>query len=266
MSLTKILFGVLLFVLGCNLAQAVTLPQSDTYSLTLVWNPSPSPEIIGCHLYYGTVSGQYTNTVVVGNVTTVTLSGLLPEVTYFFVITAIDSDGQESDFSNEISYRTELPPNPLPSAQLQIHSTADGQVVLGMTGPAGQTYDIEATEDFTAWTVIGTAIMNPIGVVEFTDPGAADFSQRFYRLHEKQTSPPTLPLAQLQIQGAADGQFLLTVTGAPGQTYAVEATEDFATWIVIGTVTLDDSGTLAFTDADAANFPQRFYRTRLGPS
>jgi hypothetical protein len=60
----------------------------------------------------------------------------------------------------------------------------------------------------------------------------------------------------------SDGQFTLNVSGTAGHTYAIEATEDLMTWTIIGTVTLDAGGSLDFTDTDAANYPQRFYRIR----
>jgi len=271
MELARVLAGILFCALIYNPVPAFSQPLPETYGLTLEWNPSPSPAIVGCHLYYGTVSGEYTNTVVVGNVTTVTVSGLLAGVTYYFAITAVDADGQESDFSNEISYRQE------PSvAQLQIHSETDGQLTLTATGPAGHTYDIEATEDFVTWTVIGTETIDDSDSLEFTDIDAPNYSQRFYRLRDTQpvepaeptepTEPsepePELPGAQMQIQGVVDGQITLTVTGPAGHTYDIEATEDFVTWTVIGTATLDDSGSLEFTDTDAPNYSQRFYRMR----
>jgi hypothetical protein len=66
------------------------------------------------------------------------------------------------------------------------------------------------------------------------------------------------------MQVKPDGQVVLTVTGALGRTYDIEATQDITAWIVIGTVTLDASPSLEFSDPDAANFPNRFYRLREG--
>ena len=75
------------------------------------------------------------------------------------------------------------------------------------------------------------------------------------------TTVTTTP-AQVQISSAPAGQFILTVTGQTGQTYDVQATQDLKTWTVIGTVTVGAGGSLDFTDTNAANFPQRFYRTQ----
>ena len=55
-----------------------------------------------------------------------------------------------------------------------------------MTGPVGQTYDLEATQDFTTWAVIGTGTIDANGSLSFTDPEAGNFQQRFYRTRETQ--------------------------------------------------------------------------------
>jgi hypothetical protein len=72
-------------------------------------------------------------------------------------------------------------------------------------------------------------------------------------------------LASVKIRSGLAGQFILTVTGATGQTYEVLASTDLTVWTVIGTVTPGNGGSLAFTDTNAANFPQRFYRTQATP-
>jgi hypothetical protein len=69
-----------------------------------------------------------------------------------------------------------------------------------------------------------------------------------------------LPGVQLNITPTR--QFILTVNGPAGHTYNIQATQDFITWTVIGTVTVGASGTLNFTDTNAASFSKRFYRTQ----
>lgn len=183
MGLTRILVGILFFARLHNPGQAFSAPLPDpyTYSLTVTWDPSPSPEVVGYHLYYGAASGNYTNSIVMGNVATVAVSGLSSGVTYYFAITAVGADGQESDFSNEVTYRQDLP-----GAQMQIRGVSGGQFMLTVIGLAGHTYVIEATQDFSAWTVICTVTLSASGSVDFTDTSAADFPQRFYRTRDTQ--------------------------------------------------------------------------------
>ena len=73
------------------------------------------------------------------------------------------------------------------------------------------------------------------------------------------------PGPNLQISRAPTGQFTLTVTGLTGQTYQILASPDLTTWTVIGTVIVGAGGSGSFTDTNAANFPQSFYRTQATP-
>jgi hypothetical protein len=60
----------------------------------------------------------------------------------------------------------------------------------------------------------------------------------------------------------------ITIQGEPGQTYSLEYTSgfdrDFDYWVVLSTFTLTNS-IQSFTDAEATDQPQRFYRVRLEP-
>jgi len=77
--------------------------------LTLAWNPSSDSAVAGYHLHWGGASRTYTNSVDVGNVTSNAVSGLTAGATNFFAVTAYDTNGLESDFSNEIMAVVSLP-------------------------------------------------------------------------------------------------------------------------------------------------------------
>jgi arabinogalactan endo-1,4-beta-galactosidase len=65
-----------------------------------------------------------------------------------------------------------------------------------------------------------------------------------------------------------DGSFTLNLAGAPGSTYILETiTNLFAPlgWQPIATNTFDKSGIWQFTEMNAANFQQQFYRLKLEP-
>jgi hypothetical protein len=154
-------------------------PFPTSYSLTFLWDSSPSPDVASYRIYYGGDSGTYTNSVMAGGTTTATVSGLSCGVTYYFAVTAVSRDGLESDYSEELSYRRELP-----GAQLELHGVPGGGYTLTVAGLSGHSYDVQATTDFVTWTFIGTATVGADGVVDFTDPDAGDFSQRFYRTQD----------------------------------------------------------------------------------
>lgn len=73
-------------------------------TVTLAWDPSAGANIAGYRVYQGSVCRTYTNTITVGNTTNCTVSNLLRGATYFFAVTAFNTNGLESDFSTEISY------------------------------------------------------------------------------------------------------------------------------------------------------------------
>lgn len=69
--------------------------------IKLAWDASPEP-VSGYRLYYGLSSGNYTENIDVGKVTTYTLTGLQDGQTYYIATTAYNDLG-ESDYSNEVS-------------------------------------------------------------------------------------------------------------------------------------------------------------------
>ncbi|BCS52366.1 hypothetical protein GSVR_06740 [Geobacter sp. SVR] len=76
--------------------------------VNLAWDPStnqdgtPLSNLAGYKVHYGTTSGTYTSVVTVdqGNTAAVNIS---EPGTYYFVVTALDSDGNESGYSQEVS-------------------------------------------------------------------------------------------------------------------------------------------------------------------
>lgn len=79
-------------------------------SVTLAWDASPDPSVVGYRVYYGPAIGAYTNSAAVGNVTNATLTGLTTGFKYYFSATAYNSTGEESSFSNEINYTPPVAP------------------------------------------------------------------------------------------------------------------------------------------------------------
>jgi len=74
--------------------------------VTFSWDASTSPNVAGYSVHYGLSSGNYANTVFVGNRTSYTLSDLAIGETYYIAVTAHEADGEgESRFSGEIVVR-----------------------------------------------------------------------------------------------------------------------------------------------------------------
>jgi hypothetical protein len=71
--------------------------------VTLVWDASPSPGVTAYRVYCGTNSGNYTFTTNTGLVRTQTV--MVPHTgRWFFAATAADTNGMESQFSNEVQW------------------------------------------------------------------------------------------------------------------------------------------------------------------
>ncbi len=79
----------------------VTEPASST--ATLSWDANSESDLAGYKVYLGTASGVYGTPADVGNVTTFQIVNFSQGQTYYFPVTAYDSSGNESGFSNEVS-------------------------------------------------------------------------------------------------------------------------------------------------------------------
>lgn len=85
-------------------------PAPTTGTATLTWTApttnvdgSPLNNLAGYRIYYGTQSGNYSNSIVVGIVTTHQITNLARGYTYYFKIRAFNALGVESDLSTEQS-------------------------------------------------------------------------------------------------------------------------------------------------------------------
>lgn len=100
-STTWFLLGVFLVTLGqTGVARAGLLP--DLVSVALRWDPSPSPGVAAYRIYYGPASRVYLNHIETGPSTSGLIPNLLSGVGFFFAVTAVSTNGLESDFSNEV--------------------------------------------------------------------------------------------------------------------------------------------------------------------
>lgn len=84
---------------------SLTLSASTAGTATLTWNASTESDLKGYTVYRGTGSGTYGAPLATLPKTTTNYAatGLQNGTTYFFVITAYDSAGNESTYSNEVS-------------------------------------------------------------------------------------------------------------------------------------------------------------------
>ena len=79
-----------------------------TRSVTIGWDASPSSDIAGYRVHYGTGSGRYPSVIDVGQSTSCQVPNLIEGRTYFFAVTAYTAAGEESALSEEFVHT----PNP----------------------------------------------------------------------------------------------------------------------------------------------------------
>ena len=90
----KKLLTILAILAIAGIAQAATVQ--------VTWNPNTEPDLAGYKIYYGTASGVYGDPIDVGNVTGHVME-ITPQhgATYYFALTAYDTSGNESGYSDE---------------------------------------------------------------------------------------------------------------------------------------------------------------------
>ncbi|MCI0620413.1 MAG: fibronectin type III domain-containing protein [Acidobacteria bacterium] len=108
--------------------------------VSLSWSPNSESDLAGYKVYYGTSSHNYSSSVNVSKVTSYTLTGLNAG-TYYFAVTAYDTAGNESSFSNEVPKTISSNSNPLPPPPPTSNGTllvdfgsANGGDVFGVSG------------------------------------------------------------------------------------------------------------------------------------
>ncbi len=136
----------------------------------------------------------------------------------------------------------------------------DGVVDFFLPSEPDQKYLIQATTNFVHWDNILTnvAIANFMALVDMDGP---NFPYRFYR------SALFDAIIGGQIGSflrSADGTVNFRITGLEGRNYTIQASTDLVIWADIGTATAT-TGTIQFTDPNAAGFRQRFYRLKSAP-
>lgn len=78
-------------------------PPTTTGTATLTWDANTETDVTGYNVYMGTQSGLYGAPLSVGNTTSYTVGNLTGGRTYYFSLTAVDSAGNESQHSSEVS-------------------------------------------------------------------------------------------------------------------------------------------------------------------
>jgi fibronectin type 3 domain-containing protein len=83
-----------------------TAAATEGGTAILSWDPVTATDLSGYRVYYGTGPGAYLQPfghgIEVGDVVTYTVTGLSSGTRYYFAVTAYDTTGNESIYSNEV--------------------------------------------------------------------------------------------------------------------------------------------------------------------
>ena len=88
----------------------ISIGATEAGEATISWTPpttnadgTPLTDLAGYKVYRGILPGAYTSTIDVGNVVTYTISALPENTRFYFAVTAYDTSGNESAYSNEVN-------------------------------------------------------------------------------------------------------------------------------------------------------------------
>ena len=106
----------LIFILMAAPAAAANVEaEQQDGKVTLTWDPNQEADLAGYKIYWGRGAGNYTNspqpTVGVSANPQFTTPAL-PNGTWYFAVTAYNTAGKESGFSNEVSITIAMAPVP----------------------------------------------------------------------------------------------------------------------------------------------------------
>jgi hypothetical protein len=122
---------------------------TQTVTGTLSFDPSPTSDVTGYKVYYGTQSRDYDQQKDIGDLTQCEISNLEAESIYYFAVTAYDGEGNESDYSTELVVST-------PSLDTDGDGLSDSEEEAYGTDPENEDTDGDGLTDFEEMSIYGT--------------------------------------------------------------------------------------------------------------
>ena len=162
--------------LGAHTAQAAQAALSWTAPTTNTDGTAISG-LKGYKVYTGTASGSYSQNVDVGNVTSYTNSNLTDGTTYYFAVTAYDSTGNASGYSNQATYTTAAVPPPTTLYTVTASAGTGGTIspagATVLSSGASQSYTITPTSGYSiAGVTVDGASVGAVASYNFSSVAA----------------------------------------------------------------------------------------------
>jgi hypothetical protein len=154
-------------ILACTATLFLFFPAPTRgATLSLAWDPCPTNLPVGYLVYYGVASGVYTSVADAGTNLSAEVSGLTPGLVYYLAVSAYDSNGDESMFSNEVTNAIPIPPSIVvqPQSETVIDTTAASfsAIVTGTSPLSIQWFNATAaiggaTNSSLVWAPVSTS-------------------------------------------------------------------------------------------------------------
>jgi hypothetical protein len=172
---------ILVALLGALFIGGAPAGVLASQNVALSWQPSPDDDLAGYNVYYGSDSGRYTAVLNLDNVTFATVDGLAGGVTYYFVVTATDWFGNESEPTQEVSYTVPLPaPTTLQTQVFNDDNGLPAWMAVTATCAGLGWWELDASPDLQNWSFYtygyGTDVFVLFPLTDATQP------QLFFRL------------------------------------------------------------------------------------
>ncbi len=237
-------------------------------NVTLAWDADTgSTGLAGYLVYYGTTSGNYSETIDVGNSNSVQIQALADNTTYYFVVTEYNALGVESAYSNEVSFVTggqSVPTVSLANTAGSINGPANVTLSASASVPNGT---VAKVAFYANSTEVGETTTAPYSVVwNNAQPGSYELTAVAYNANGASTVSDAVALNIVQFGVTtlqrSRGGCQLGIAGVAGSTYNVYYSNDLVQWTLLETI-LNQSGTVEVNDPTANSAHQRFYKLQV---
>jgi N-formylglutamate amidohydrolase len=150
----------------------------------------------------------------------------------------------------------------IPASATDVEGASLGYALV--SGPAGCSVN-PSTGTFT-WrpTIAQSGVTYPVAI-RATESGTGGLNSTLnFQTTVNPATAPQVSTSWIPGDGQSSPQVQLSMDGQLGPDYFVWASEDLVSWVNLGTAT-PTTFPFVWTDANASQYPKRFYQIRLGP-
>ena len=233
-------------------------------SVTLAWNVDTSPGVSGYRLYEGATTGDYTNSIDVGNSTNATVDNLISGATYYFAVTAYDTNNLESDYSAEVTYTpgtTSSPPSIVLTSPLDGSSYAAPANVTIAASVSANGHAINGVQFFSGTNLLGEVVSAPYTFTA-TNLGPGSYSLSATAVYDTNA---TVNSALVAVTVTNSAPAIILTSPASGATFAAPANVTMSASVTANGHTIDKVQFLSGSTllGESTNAPYAFTLTNL---